>query len=423
WTVKVASSVIFSSPAVSTNGTIYIGVNGGGANLTAVSPNGTKAWTTKLGTDNLYSSPSISSNGTIYIGVDGGADANLTAVAPDGTRQWSVKLYSSTGFSSPALSTNGTVYIGTPAGNLTAVAPDGTREWTVDLGSQAGYSSPAVSASGTIYIGADSNLAAVGPDGTILWSTKAATMRIQSSPTISDNGTVYIGVYPGNLTAFEGDGSGLANSAWPKYRQNTRNTGRYESGVAPVPGQDVKITITRTNSTAISTQTLRSTYGVSATPATQQKAFSAKIDTNGAVCKFRYEITGVANSTDQLSFYKLFADGTHRLYVYAGSDSEVEDGKWWMATADGVYMGQDATLKKSSTYYLYFCIKDNGDYDINTTLGEIEDPSILVYGGSSSSSSSSGCSLNPHADFNAEWLLLALAPLIWAVRNRKSKTS
>ncbi|MDK2955787.1 MAG: hypothetical protein PWQ57_1283, partial [Desulfovibrionales bacterium] len=64
-----------------------------------------------------------------------------------------------------------------------------------------------------------------------------------------------------------------------------------------------------------------------------------------------------------------------------------------------------------------------GDYDINTTLGEIEDPSILVYGGSSSSSSSSGCSLNPHADFNAEWLLLALAPLIWAVRNRKSKTS
>jgi outer membrane protein assembly factor BamB len=427
WSIKIGGGSIYSSPAIAVNGTVYIGTPDG--NLTAVAPDGTREWMINLRTSSaIQSTPTISSNGTIYIVARGGAAGNLTAVAPSGTREWMIKIDSSASYGSPAIAANGTIYIGTTSGNLTAVAPDGTREWTVQVGSPAGHTSPAVSANGTIYIShSNGNLTAVSKDGAKLWSVKAGTQTLYSSPAIAANGTVYfaqaLGSGVGNLTAVEGDGSGLANSAWPKFHQNARNTGRYIAAVDPVPGQDVEIVITTTNSTVISAQTLSSTYGIGATPVTQQKAFTAKIDTNGAVCKFRYEITGVANSTDQLSFYKLFADGTHRLYVYAGSDSEVEDGKWWMATADGVYMGQDATLKKSSTYYLYFCIKDNGDYDINTTLGEIEDPSILVYGGSSSSSSSSGCSLNPHADFNAEWLLLALAPLIWVVRNRKNKTS
>jgi hypothetical protein len=430
WSVKVGASSIFSSPAISANGTIYIGaVDNTDGNLTAVAPDGTRLWSIKLGADTQHQSPAISSNGTIYMGAyDGTSDANLTAVAPDGTREWTVKVDSSASYGSPAISANGTVYIGTTSGNLTAVAPDGTREWTVKVGSPAGHTAPAVSANGTIYISHSSgNLTAVSKDGAKLWSVKAGTQTLYSSPAIAANGTVYfaqaLGSGVGNLTAVEGDGSGLANSAWPKFHQNARNTGRYIAAVDPVPGQDVEITITKTNSTAISSQTLSSTYGIGGTPVTQQKAFTATIGTNSAICKFRYEITGVGNSTDNLTFYKLFADGTYRLYNYASSDSDVADGKWWMATADGVYMERGAEMQQTSTYYLYFCIKDNGEYDVNTTLGAIEDPSILVYGGSSSSSSSSsGCVLNPHAGFSAEWLLLALAPLVWTVRNRKRKT-
>jgi outer membrane protein assembly factor BamB len=426
WSIKIGGGTLYSSPAISVNGTVYIGTSEG--NLTAVATDGAREWMINLGTSSaVQSSPAVSSNGTIYI-VAKGAAGNLTAVAPDGTREWTVKVDSSASYGSPAISANGTVYIGTTSGNLTAVAPDGTREWTVKVGSPAGHTAPAVSANGTIYISHSSgNLTAVSKDGAKLWSVKAGTQTLYSSPAIAANGTVYfaqaLGSGVGNLTAVEGDGSGLANSAWPKFHQNARNTGRYIAAVDPVPGQDVEITITKTNSTAISSQTLSSTYGIGGTPVTQQKAFTATIGTNSAICKFRYEITGVGNSTDNLTFYKLFADGTYRLYNYASSDSDVADGKWWMATADGVYMERGAEMQQTSTYYLYFCIKDNGEYDVNTTLGAIEDPSILVYGGSSSSSSSSsGCVLNPHAGFSAEWLLLALAPLVWTVRNRKRKT-
>jgi hypothetical protein len=438
-----------SSPAVSSNGTIYIGAMGASqANLTAVSPDGTRLWTCRLAGDATSSSPAIGANGTIYISSYSsfiGANGNLTAVSPNGAKEWTL-IVGSMMSSSPAIAANGTIYIGAHDSdnnaNLTAVSPDGTREWILRLASgsmSTAISSPAISANGIIYVGVHDlnagNLTAVSPDGVKLWTRTVGT-SVADSPAIAADGTVYIasrtGSNTGALTAIEGDGSGLANSAWPKFHQNNRNTGRYMGGVDSAPRQDVKTTILTTNSSTISAQALRSTYDIGEPPVSPQKEFAAKIETSGAVGRFRYELSGVDCAAGKLHFYKLFADGTHRAYEYAASDSEVEDGKWWLANANGAYLAQNATLEKNSVYFVEFCIKDNGDFDLDATPGVIRDPCVTTQSSSTLSSSSSsssqssssfstGCALNPCADFSVEWLLLTLAPLVWAVRNKKRK--
>lgn len=434
WTTKVGGdTAIASSPAVAVNGTIYIGTYGG--NLTAMSPDGTREWTTKVG-NFIASCPSIAANGTIYIGVsDGGTMGNLTAVSPDGAKEWTIKVSGLELMASPTISPNGTIYIGVDGGNLTAVSPDGTKEWTLEVSDLDLFSSPAVSANGTIYIGTyrrdllsssdHGNLTAVAPDGSKLWTAPVGGLISVSSPTISSNGTVYIGAgkgSSGNLTAFEGDGSGLANSAWPKFQQNARNSNRREDVVDPCPGQGVRVVIRKTNSTAVSAETLSETFRLGGVPVTQKKAFIADIDTDGALCKFRFKVSGVDAKPGDLSFYELVdSDESSLPYkLYATSDSETEDGAWWITDANGDYLDRDAKLKKTSIYYLVFCLEDNGEYDQDATSGVIRDPCVATQGAaSSSSSSSSGCALNPHVDFGLEWLLLALAPLVWTLRNRK----
>jgi outer membrane protein assembly factor BamB len=432
WTVRVGSSVMDSSPALSPNGTIYIGVFGAvgsqDGNLTAVSADGTREWSIRVGSD-MRSSPAVSANGTIYIGAYGSTliQGNLTAVSPDGSREWTVTLYVAPQYlySSPAVSSNGTIYIGTfdaSNGNLTAVSPDGRKEWTVKVGSSNMYSSPAVSANGTIYIGAsgsgDGNLTAVSPDGKRQWTVELGSSDMSASPTLSANGTVYAVNEDGNLVSIEGDGSGL-HGAWPKFHQGGWSTGRYEFGVEVAPDQEsgVAIALVRTNSSAITPRTLSGTYHIGDSPASEEKAFRAKITPNGAVGKFRFKLLGTDAAASNSNLYKLFADGsTLRFDGYASSGCGASDGAWWITDANGRYMEPNARLKPGSIYYVEFYVQDNGSYDLDATAGVIVDPCVLTQG--SSSSSSSGCVLNPDAEFSLEWLLLALAPLLWIVRRR-----
>ena len=56
---------VISSPAIGSDGTIYIGSSGN--YLYAINPNGSKKWEFKTGWD-VSSSPAIGSDGTIYVG-------------------------------------------------------------------------------------------------------------------------------------------------------------------------------------------------------------------------------------------------------------------------------------------------------------------------------------------------------------------
>ncbi len=93
--------------------TIYIGSDV----LYAINPDGGQKWKFTTGGP-VDSSPAIGTDGTIYVGSN---DDNVYAINPDGNRKW--KFTTATGafvFSSPAVGADGTIYIGSQDRNLYA---------------------------------------------------------------------------------------------------------------------------------------------------------------------------------------------------------------------------------------------------------------------------------------------------------------
>lgn len=199
---------ILSSPAIGTDGTVYIGVEIGAntsaspaGKLFAIAPNGSQKWVFPTN-DWIDSSPAIAKDGTIYFGCWNG---NLYAVNPDGTQKWAYKLdtYAS---ASPVVAGDGTIFIGTGSGSLYAINPDGTFKWLfptlywID-------SAPAIGPDGTIYVGSEDNsLYAINPNGTQKWAYSTGS-DIVSSPAIAADGTIYVGSRDQNLYAFTPSGA------------------------------------------------------------------------------------------------------------------------------------------------------------------------------------------------------------------------
>ncbi|TCO63284.1 outer membrane protein assembly factor BamB [Caldanaerobacter subterraneus] len=185
--LKQILAIFFSTPAIGTDGTIYL-VSG---NLYAIKPNGKLKWELKLGTL-AVSSPVIASDGTIYVGTLGENEANedvsyLYAISTDGKIKWKSKV-SGRILSSPAIATDGTIYAGSTV-SFYAVNPNGTLKWRIDIG-EGVISTPAVSQDGTVYVGSD-GLYAVEPTGKIKWKFETRN-GIFSSPAISSDGTIYV---------------------------------------------------------------------------------------------------------------------------------------------------------------------------------------------------------------------------------------
>ena len=197
WTFTTGQ-MISSSPAICADGTVYVGSLD--SKLYAINPNGTQRWTFTTG-NSINSSPVLGADGTVYIGSE---DKKLYAINPDGTQRWTFTTGGDI-YSSPALSVDGTVYIGAGDRKLYAVNPDGTQRWTFTAGDLI-YSSPAIGADGTVYVGSNDNkLYAINPDGTQRWAFTTGS-SVLSSPALGTDGTVYVGSEDGNLYAIYPDG-------------------------------------------------------------------------------------------------------------------------------------------------------------------------------------------------------------------------
>jgi outer membrane protein assembly factor BamB len=205
WT-RTTGDWVESSPAVGSDGTIYVGSFD--CKVYALNPSdGSVKWTHT--TDGaVYSSPAIGSDGTIYVG---GTDWNVYALNPaDGSEKW-VRAMDDQVDCSPAIGSDGTVYIGSMAGLVYALDPDnGSAKWARDIGGGGWLeSSPAIGSDGTVYIGSDdNNVYALNPeDGTVKW-TRATGDDVVSSPAIGSDGTVYVGSNDGKVYAlYPDDGS------------------------------------------------------------------------------------------------------------------------------------------------------------------------------------------------------------------------
>lgn len=212
-----AGGQIRSSPAIGIDGTIYIGSD---AYVCAFNPDSTVKWRYGIGKD-VRGSPAISADGSIYVT---SAYDSLHALDPNGTLKWSYPTGSDLEYSSPAVGPDGTIYVGSEDDHLYALSPDGVLRWRCETGSGTDLSTPAICSNGTVYVGTYKGyLYAVGPDGILKWTYKAGGKVY--SPTIGPDGKVYFVCSDGYLYATKGT-SPLADSPWPKFHHDLRNTGR-----------------------------------------------------------------------------------------------------------------------------------------------------------------------------------------------------
>ena len=218
--------VILSSPAIASDGTLYWGSNNHtfhGLN----SADGSEKWTPFSLGGAILSSPAIGGDGTLYVGSD---DHKVYALTADGTTvttgSWPFVTGDQIG-ASPVLGSDGTIYVGSDDSFFYAINPDGTEKWNFKTGGRV-RSTAAIGKDGTIYVGSeDGKLYAFHPDGSVKWISSLDHM-VFSSPTIGDDGTIYVGTFSGTFYALYGESGGLADTPWPKFQQNKRNSGRKE---------------------------------------------------------------------------------------------------------------------------------------------------------------------------------------------------
>lgn len=195
-------SAITASPAITENRTIYIPSQDG--MVYAFRPDGTVKWTYDTNAyAGSYSSPAIGSDGTVYVGVGDSISPEtdgLYALNPDGTLKW----HYDTGApidGPPAIGKDGTIYFPSNGGrNMYALQPDGLLKWIFDCQLSYGFgSAPAIGPDGTIYANTQSHiLLAINPDGTLKWKYKFqwafGITYWPSSPAIGFDGVIYVGM-------------------------------------------------------------------------------------------------------------------------------------------------------------------------------------------------------------------------------------
>ncbi|MFH1531879.1 MAG: PQQ-binding-like beta-propeller repeat protein [Pseudomonadota bacterium] len=183
WSVQLPG-LISSSPAVASDGTVYIGTQD--SKLYAIK-SGTVQWTHPTGGE-IWSTPAVGPDGTIYVGSN---DGWLYAVTAAGVAQWTIEIKGQI-WGQPLVGLDGAVYVGSTSKYLTRVeASSGTIEWTTKLDGLS-YSSPVMDTEGAIYIGTTAGRF-YGVDaeaGEILWSY-AVGDSIHATPVLTPDCAVF----------------------------------------------------------------------------------------------------------------------------------------------------------------------------------------------------------------------------------------
>ena len=199
WKLEI-DSLMYSSPVIDKNGTIYIGSVD--YHLYVVNPDGTLKWRYKTG-ESILSSPAIAEDETIYIG---STDEKLYAFYPNDSLKWKTSVGG--WCSSPVIDDNGTIYVGSTDDNIYAIYPNSTVKWKYKTGHQI-YSSPVLDDRGTVYCGSHDNYmyAIYTSNGTLKWRYGTGTDCGGAGATVGDDGIIYFGDLSGYLHAVNPDGT------------------------------------------------------------------------------------------------------------------------------------------------------------------------------------------------------------------------
>ena len=191
WTKFPAGAYLYSSPTIGSanGGTIYFSSNGNSVVYAINASTGAEDWEFPFPDDySSYSSPAIVTDGTIYVGSYFGNLYAITDCTGVGTpiaactgagtpaEKWAFPTGGSVN-SSPAIGADGTIYVGSDDGNVYAITDNVTsasEKWPPLAIGTAVNSSPAIGANASIYFGAGSNLYAQ-PPGPSKWPATSIT--------------------------------------------------------------------------------------------------------------------------------------------------------------------------------------------------------------------------------------------------------
>ncbi len=183
--------------ALAPDGTVLASADG----LYAISPAGVQLWKFSLGPVHCASTPAVGKDGTLYVGCQ---DGGFYALSSQGKKLWEYRMGGDVD-SSAAIAPDGTIYVGSDDHKLYAFKPDGALKFAVTT-QGAIRSSPAIGQDGTVYVGSsDNSLYAVRPTGVVAWTYRTAD-RIFSSPMVDGNGVVLFGSEDDRLYAIDPDG-------------------------------------------------------------------------------------------------------------------------------------------------------------------------------------------------------------------------
>jgi len=230
WRASLTSEVEMP-PVVSADGSIYI-VNG--TTLSAISSDGIKKWDYSL-EEKIEATPAVGSDGTIYLGVKtnevGEGEKNwLVALNTDGTERWKFETESYV-FSSPVIGSDGTIYVTSDPtgpeslGYIYAVDPNGNEKWSSQtIGTS--VKSVIVGKDGSLFIGSDDAYYTVlNSDGSDKWRFPVGSYSLSYSSSMNDKGVLYF-IIGSNLVALDTGCGGLADSPWPMPGHDAQQTGR-----------------------------------------------------------------------------------------------------------------------------------------------------------------------------------------------------
>ena len=220
WAIPYSTNgIVFSSPSIADDGTVYIGSNDN--KLHAINSDGTAKWTFSTG-DWVDSTPAIGPNGTVYVG---SWDNQIYAINPsDGTKLWDFNTSSSV-IASPSIGVDGKIYFGSKDDFFYALESNGSLAWEVYIGNPVS-SSAALGQDGTIYFGDENGtFHALNQDGTTKWTylvdeVADANKSILSSPAVDIVGNIFFGCGNGYCYSISDNGSS-ASLVW-KYQTGDR---------------------------------------------------------------------------------------------------------------------------------------------------------------------------------------------------------
>ena len=244
WRVQLTEEII-GSPALTGNSLIV--ADDSGYIYSLRTSDGGENWSYFADSNNITASPAINTDGTIYIGTEQG---RLIALNPDGSHKWTYEIWPfATINSSPVITADGTgIIFGADNGMLYRVdASTGqvVNGWPVQV-SQAGVpSTPMLCADGYIYVQADDNfLYAIDEVGNIAWSIelmlpagfgsrgarprRMAVDDLLPSVVVDEYGIIYVASGLDGIFAIAGRPTGtLAGGPWPMFHHDVRHTGKY----------------------------------------------------------------------------------------------------------------------------------------------------------------------------------------------------